>query len=100
MSRRPENPETALRETIADRRALIVVGSGISIGASWDPETRKPHPQASWAGLLESGLDWLLKHNHISEKKAGAFRTLLDPDEEPDAYSFITVAQEVTRRMG
>jgi len=100
MPRHPANPEVELQQTVGDGRAVIVVGTGMSIAASWNAETGAPHPQASWAGLLESGLEWLKEHKLISEKKAAAHRTLLDPAEEPGTYSFITAAQHVTRLMG
>ena len=100
MSRHPANPEAELRKRICDCRAVIVVGTGISIAASIDPKSRSPHPQASWAGLLKSGLKWLKDHRHISQKKAAALLTLIDPVEEPETYDFISVAQHVTRLMG
>ena len=100
MPRLPDKPEQELRKIIRDGRAVVVVGSGMSIAASIDPQTGKPHPQASWSGLLHSGLEWLEDHKLVSEKKAAAFRTLLAPDEEPDTYDFITTAQYITRQMG
>jgi hypothetical protein len=61
----PKDPKTELQNAVRDRRAVVVAGTGVSIGASCNPSTGKPHPQASWAGLLESGLEWLLKHELI-----------------------------------
>ena len=98
MAISPSNPETELREIVGQGNAVIVVGSGVSIGASWDPATRKLHPQASWTGLLASGLGWLEEHKLLSETKANAHRTLLV--EDPETYDFITVAQTVVRLMG
>lgn len=95
---RPENPEAELRKAVSDCRAVIVSGTGISIAASRDPVSGKPHPEASWAGLLESGLEWLKEHNLISDGKAAAHLTLLK--EDPDTHHFISAAQDITRLMG
>ena len=48
----PEDPDAELKKTLSEGRAVIVVGTGVSIAASRDPSTGKAHPQASWAGLL------------------------------------------------
>ncbi len=92
------DPEAELQKVIRDRRAVLVAGTGVSMAASRDPSTGKPHPQASWAGLLESGLEWLLEHKLISEGKAQAHLTLLR--EDPETHHFISAAQDVMRRMG
>jgi hypothetical protein len=47
MSAYPDDPNVELRQTVSVRRAVIVVGSGVSIGASWDSATKSSHPQAS-----------------------------------------------------
>lgn len=93
----PVDPEAQLRESII-RGAVIVAGTGVSIGASRDPSTGKPHPQASWAGLLESGLEWLQEHKLITADKARAHLTLLE--EGAETHHFISAAQDVTRLMG
>ncbi len=98
MPRHPANPEVELRETVSDRRAVIVAGTGISIAASRGPASGESHPEASWAGLLESGLEWLKKHKLISDGKAAAHLTLLN--EDADTHHFISAAQDVTRLMG
>ncbi len=76
----------------------MVAGTGISIGASRDPETGASHPQASWTGLLESGLAWLEKHDHLKPRKVAALRTLIAEDAE--THDFISTAQHVVRSMG
>lgn len=77
---------------------MLVTGTGISIAASINPITKKPHPQASWAGLLESGLAWLEEHNFSSQNVVDAHRTLLQ--ESPRTESFINTAEEVIQWMG
>lgn len=47
----PKSPKALLQETIAHGRAIMVSGAGVSIAAS------DCHPQASWTGLLENGLE-------------------------------------------
>ncbi|MFY9622428.1 MAG: SIR2 family protein [Pyrinomonadaceae bacterium] len=93
-----ENPEAELRKAIHDRRAIAIAGTGVSIGASRNPSTGESHPQASWAGLLKNGLEWLTKHDLISEGRAAAHLLLLN--EDPQTHNFISAAQDVVRQMG
>ncbi len=92
------NHEAALIETIRAGRAVIVAGTGISIAASFDARTQQPHPQASWAGLLEDGLKWLKDHNLIDHDIANAHLKLLRND--PQTHRFISAAQDVSAGMG
>ncbi|MDX1999881.1 MAG: SIR2 family protein, partial [Thermoanaerobaculia bacterium] len=90
--------EAELRKTIQEKRAVLVAGTGVSIAASRDPKTGKPHPQASWAGLLESGLEWLEKKGLMTSKRAEGHRALLA--EDAGTHHFITAAQDVTDGFG
>jgi hypothetical protein len=94
----PANPEADLRNAIQGSRAVIVAGTGVSMAASRDPSTGQPHPQASWAGLLKSGLEWLQKHDRNSASKAKAHLILLTTGAA--TYHFISAAQDVTNAMG
>lgn len=94
----PKDPEAELQSAVRDRRAVVVVGTGVSIGASRDPSTGKPHPQASWAGLLENGLTWLRDHTLIEEDVAEAQLKLLQKN--PQTHRYISAAQDVTEGMG
>ena len=77
MPTHPPNPEETLRTAIGRGGAVVVAGTGVSMSASLDPSTKKPHPQASWAGLLENGLEWLKKHDLMAADEAAAHLTLL-----------------------
>ena len=92
------NPNDKLQEVIRRGGAVIVAGTGVSMAASRDPSTGKPHPEASWAGLLANGLDWLKQHNHIAADEAAAHLTLLK--KRGDTHHFISAAEDVTRLMG
>ena len=96
----PANPQAKLRDAIQGSRAIIVAGTGVAIAASRNPSTKKPHPQASWAGLLTSGLKWLAKQKHERglARKAKAHLTLLK--NEPKTHNFISAAQDMTTAMG
>lgn len=43
MNSRPDHEE-ALKETIRHGRAVIVAGTGVSMAASFDAATKRPHP--------------------------------------------------------
>ncbi len=92
-------PERQLQAAIRERRALLVAGSGVSVAASCDPATGKSHPQASWSGLLESGLEWLKRHDFVSADVAAAHMTLIKGGQAA-THHFVSAAQDVTRLMG
>src|SRR5688572_2983376 len=98
MPTRPANPNEKLQEVIRRGGVVIVAGTGVSMAASWDASTGKQHPEASWAGLLENGLDWLKQHNHIAADEAAAHLTLLK--KRGDTHHFISAAEDITRLMG
>ena len=90
--------EAALRKTIREGLAVVVAGTGVSIGASYDATTQQPHPQASWSGLLENGLQWLKERKLMDEDEVNAQLTLLKKN--PQTHRFISVAEDVTEGMG
>ena len=97
MNSQPDH-EAALRETICEGLAVVVAGTGVSIAASYDPTTQQPHPQASWSGLLENGLQWLKEHKLMDEDEVHAQLTLLK--KKPQTHRFISAAEDVTEGMG
>jgi len=63
-----------LREAISNRQAIIVVGAGASIAACGSAR------EASWKGLLESGIDRCLELNLLDFPEAENLRRLLDSE--------------------
>lgn len=94
----PANPHIELQQAVCEKRVVIVAGTGVSIAASRDPSTGKPHPQASWAGLLQNGLQWLKEHQLIDEDVADAQLKLLE--KKPQTHHFIAAAEDVIDGMG
>src|SRR5689334_595813 len=97
MNSQPDH-EAVLRETIREGLAVIVAGTGVSIAASYDAITQRPHPQASWTGLLENGLQWLNEHKLMDKVEIDAQLTLLKKN--PQTHRFISVAEDITEGMG
>lgn len=89
--------EAALKQTIRAGLAIVVVGTGVSIAASCDAKSKKPHPQASWTGLLENGLQWLQDHHVMDEEVAQAQLTLLR--KRPQTHRLISAAADITEGM-
>lgn len=87
----PADPKSDLQKAIKSRGAIIVAGTGVSIAAT------NNHPQASWTGLLKSGLERLKKHRLMSAKDSAAYLRLLDGP--PETVQFIATAQAITRKM-
>jgi hypothetical protein len=95
----PADPDAELRKVITRGGAVIVAGTGVSMAATWDASTQRFHPEASWVGLLENGLEWLKQKNLISPEEAGAHVTFLKSN-RPCIHHFVSAAQDVTRLMG
>lgn len=95
---RPSDLDAEIRAAVDERRAVLVAGTGVSLAASVDPATGEPHPQASWAGLLESGLAWLEERGLIAPARAQAHRSLLDGD--ATTYNYVSAAQDIVTAMG
>ncbi len=93
----PQDPKGDLQKAIQGGLAIVVAGTGVSISASYDGSKKQSHPQASWTGLLESGLMLLRKHDLIPEAEATAHLTLLKGS--PDTPQFIATAHAITREM-
>ncbi len=85
------NPDADLKNAIRDGRVVLVAGTGVSIATS-------SHPQASWSGLLESGIEWLKEHNLMDDDEAEAQLKLLKKN--PQIHRFISAAQDITAEMG
>ena len=68
------------------------------MSASRDDSTQKPHPQASWAGLLENGLEWLKQRHDMTSSEAAAHLTLLK--RRGGTHHFLSAAADITRWMG
>lgn len=94
----PKNPESDIQQLVKDGNAVFVVGTGVSIGATWDPATKSSHPQASWAGLLRHGLQWLEEHDLLDEEIRKGHLAILS--KSPKTRHFITIAEDITEQMG
>lgn len=90
--------EASLREAIRTGNAVVVAGTGVSIAASFDATTRQSHPQASWAGLLENGLQWLKDHKLMEENVVEAQLELLRNN--PPTHRCISAAEDIVNGMG
>ncbi len=94
----PMDHKSDLGAKIRAGRAILIAGTGVSIAASVDARTNRSHPQASWAGLLEDGLEWLKEHKHMDPEEADAHLKLLRTN--PKTHRFISAAEDITVRMG
>ncbi|MER0203699.1 MAG: hypothetical protein DU480_07535 [Nitrosomonas sp.] len=94
----PANPHIELQQAVCEKRVVIIAGTGVSIAASRNPSTGKPHPQASWAGLLQNGLQWLKEHQLIDDGVADAHLKLLEMDKQTQC--FISAAETIVSKMG
>ncbi|WP_396604501.1 SIR2 family NAD-dependent protein deacylase [Bradyrhizobium sp. YCK136] len=83
----------ALIETLAQRRAILVIGAGVSAQATANAQT------ASWRGLIESGID--LCHALSGRTATAEWRTaMLQLLRASTSEGWLAIAEEVTRRLG
>jgi SIR2-like domain len=68
------------------------------MAASRDPSNGKLHPEASWAGLLQNGLEWLKHHKHMGEDETDAHLILLK--KRGDTHHYVSAAEDIVRLMG
>jgi hypothetical protein len=85
-----------LKEEIAKGQVVIVVGAGVSMSASQDPN-RKPNT-ASWTGLLLNGVDECMKmHSELGEKWAQRVREEI---ESGDIHDLLSAAEKIEQKLG
>lgn len=88
-----------LRHEIASGRVTCIVGAGVSIAASLDPE-RKPNV-ASWVGLLEDGIDrCAATAQGLPPSWPRRMRDMLELGSEGDADALLSVAEQITGKLG
>lgn len=91
--------KNTLEAALAKGRAIFVAGTGVSMAASVDPRTKRPHPHASWTGLLQDGIEWLRLNSPSDSESAEAHRTLIKM-ENPLPAALIAAADQIMRGMG
>ena len=77
---------------IAQGRVLAIIGAGVSIGAT------KGHPQSSWTGLLESGIERCLTVAH--PLPLGWSERLHENIHSGDPQLLLATAQEISLQLG
>jgi hypothetical protein len=87
----PESFYSDLCKQIASNRALVIVGAGVSIGATEEP-------CASWAGLLKHGITRCCEVGYPKPRKGWA-DLQLQTLESGDLDELLTVAESIERRL-
>lgn len=80
-----------LRQDIAKGDALVVVGSGVSRGATNDDDV------ASWIGLIESGINWCVTRLGMASDRANRIRDEVKSDHQADLLS---AAEKISIELG
>ena len=79
-----------LKQSIANRRAIAIIGAGVSMGATSDA------PAASWTQLLEDGISRCEKLGRTSVGWGDRQRAAL----QSDLDDLLGVAEQVARKLG
>jgi hypothetical protein len=88
-----------LQKEVAENRLICIVGAGVSIAASYDPN-RKPNV-ASWLGLLEDGIARCAEVvPDLPVEWADRWHKILELGEKGDGESLLSVAEQITMRLG
>src|SRR6266404_4415909 len=80
-----------LKQQIALGNAVIIVGAGVSIGASGN------HPCASWTGLLHNGVDRCIAVRGLRKDLADMLHTQIDSG---DLDLLLAAAEAVSSKLG
>jgi hypothetical protein len=80
-----------LRREIAERKVVVVVGAGVSIGASGNTDV------ASWSGLLRNGVQRCLDRGRVTDP-GWAARVLAQID--GDVIDLLCAAENISQRLG
>jgi len=93
---RQGSPQEEIRQRLAARKAVVVVGAGVSHGASGR------RPEALWTGLLESGIDACATQVRgvLASWVARQREALAESIEHGDLDEMVGVADAVTRKLG
>lgn len=79
-----------LRSCVRDRKALVIVGSGVSLAAT-------KNPVAGWGGLLDSGIQRAVDLHLLAEEDERPWRRLLASGKADDLEA---LAERVTNALG
>src|SRR5215207_4464349 len=80
-----------LRQLVADRQVVAIVGAGVAQSASGNA------PAASWVGLLYNGIDRCVELNLVPPEQAADMRSALEAGQ---VDPLLTVAEAVTAQLG
>ncbi len=86
-----DTPVEDLRKEIQAGRVLVIVGSGVSTGAT------KGNPLASWTGLLKNGVDRCVSVRGLDAKWAGRVRAEI---ESGDMDDLLSAAEKISSKLG
>jgi len=86
-----------LVERLAHSKVVVLAGTGVSIAATRCPDQPRGHPQASWPGLLEHGVNFLIGQGLATEGVLSPQRLAIQTG---DADNLISAAHAISRKMG
>jgi hypothetical protein len=66
-SRRKKDIFEKLNAALKQYRLVIVIGAGITMGATSDDQWNNPLPRTTWKGLIMNGLDYLVQEKYLKE---------------------------------
>lgn len=83
-----------LRQEISQGHVLVVVGSGVSIGATGKD------PLASWQGLLENGVDRCVAVRGLSKEWEDRVKAEIQSGIKGDMDDLLSAAEKVSSKLG
>ena len=87
----PDTPVDDLKECIAKGKALVIVGTGVSIAATDNA------PCASWKGLLRHGADRCVKH--CAAPRIGWADIVRQEIDSDDVDNLLSAAEKITSKL-
>jgi hypothetical protein len=62
-----KTPSKKLKSALAHYRLVIIIGAGITMGATSDESWKNTLPRSNWKGLIMNGLDYLVQEGYLQE---------------------------------
>jgi hypothetical protein len=86
-----------LKNALKDKRLVIIVGAGVTLNATADA-SGTPLPHLSWVGLIQNGLDYLVKKGFVDAANRRTKRAM-ESLEEKDTDSLLDAAHIMVSQL-
>jgi hypothetical protein len=96
-ARREGESLVSLKDALKDKLLVIIVGAGVTLSATAD-SSEKPLSRITWTGLIQNGLDYLVKKGYVDAANRRTKRAK-DALEDTDTDSLLDAANIMVSQL-